>query len=490
MLRMITPLLMLSLAACAGGGQQGVKPDPATPDTWRASGVVSDTVSGQKSPITDGWMRDFSSPILDSLVAEGMARNLDMQASAASLQASKARLSQAAARLFPTVNGQVNASRSKTIIETGGAPASITGNSFSLALGINWEADLWGRLAAGKRASAADFAASGADYEALRLLTAARVVQAWFAAIEARNQIALSEQAVASYQLSVQVIRGRFERGLSSGLDLRLALNQLSNEKARLETRQRTGQNSRRALEILLGRYPGGEIEIAAGLPTLTAGIPAGMPSDLLKRRPDIMAARARLSSAQYKTDAARAALWPSISLTSSVGTRSSDIGNLLSSDYLFWNLAGGLVQPIFQGGKLRADVKAASAAEKEVLVRYQQTVLVAFRDVETALFDTASLARQRGHLERSVTQAVAAEKTALKNYGQGLATILTLLDAQRRSFNARSELIGVKRTQLNTRVALHLALGGDFRQSSMPADTEQVNTEQPNNDYTSGSDE
>jgi NodT family efflux transporter outer membrane factor (OMF) lipoprotein len=222
-------------------------------------------------------------------------------------------------------------------------------------------------------------------------------------------------------------------------------------------------ESARHQLEILLGRYPAGKLTLGTTLPEPAGAIPAGLPSGLLERRPDLVAARRRLEAADWRVSEARAGLFPRISLTAAGGTSTEELSDLLDSDFKVWNLAANLAQPIFEGGRLRAGVDLSKAQTREALAAYQAAALRAFGEVETALGAERHLARREKELENAATQYGAALRLAKMRYDAGLDTFITYLDVQRRSLEVEVQWVSIRRARLDNRVDLHLALSGGF---------------------------
>jgi outer membrane protein TolC len=202
---------------------------------------------------------------------------------------------------------------------------------------------------------------------------------------------------------------------------------------------------------------------VGESLPALDTSVPAGVPSDLLLRRPDLVSAEQRVASADYRLAESKRALLPSISLTARYGRASAELEDILKDSFDVWSLAGNLVAPVFQGGRLRANVDRADARLSEALATYQGTALTAFREVEAALVGEELLKEQLAAVETSAEESVGAQELAEERYERGLVDIITVLESQRRAFTARSNMLSVKNQLLQNRIALYLALGGDF---------------------------
>jgi NodT family efflux transporter outer membrane factor (OMF) lipoprotein len=318
-------------------------------------------------------------------------------------------------------------------------------------------------LNARARAGLADFQASSADLQSARLSLAAQAVKAWFAVAEARQQLALAEATVESWRSSSEQVRDRFEEGIRPSLDLRLALANLAGAEALLEQRKLQLDSAVRQLEVLLGDYPDKSIMTPSELPDTPPSIPAGIPAEIISRRPDLVAAERRVAAAGSRVSAARGDLYPRFSLTAAGGTASRALEDLVDGDFSVWSLVGNIVQPLFQGGRLRAAVAQTEAGADEVMATYASAALRAFAEVEIALAAESLLAQREEALSRAAGESRQAQLLAEDRYGSGLESFVTVLEAQRRSLQAEGELIAARRLRLENRVDLHLALGGGF---------------------------
>ncbi|MEE3213963.1 MAG: efflux transporter outer membrane subunit, partial [Pseudomonadota bacterium] len=344
-----------------------------------------------------------------------------------------------------------------------------TTTTYKATLSASWELDLWGRLRSGAAKAIADAQAAAADLAGARLSLQAKIVRAFYNAIDSRLQVELLEATTNNLEVSTMQIRARYERGLRPSFDVRLAESNLAGTRAALALRRRAHDTAVRQLELLLGRYPAAEIEISEQLPPMPQAIPSGLPAQLVSRRPDLAAAERRLVAADLLLGEARRALLPRISLTGSAGRSSEDLGDLLDGDFAVWNLIGNITMPLFQGGRLRRQVDAAVAGKEQEIASYAQRVLTAFAEVEQALVAEQLLSEQEAALRIASRQAAAAERLSQHRYRHGLSDLIAYLDAQRRTFEARSQLLTVQRQRLEARVSLHVALGGGFRFDNPP---------------------
>ncbi len=433
------------------------------PRSW--TGSPADT---SLSPPEADWWRSFDDPDIDQIILEALEGNYSLQTAAARLDAAEASARLAGAEGLPNVSMGFNASRRRQNIigiPIPGAGGVITtrSTSYGVSLDTSWEVDLWGRVRSAESAALADLQASAADLVALRLSVAAQTAKAWFALVESRLQVELAEETVENYELSASQVRDRYERGVRSSLDLRLALSNLYSAQAMLEARRSQHDRVKRQLEILLGRYPAGALDTAPQLPDIAEPVPSGLPSELLLRRPDLFAAERRYAAAEKRISEARRAFFPRITLTGSAGTLTEELENIVDADFSVWSVAAGLTQPIFQGGRLRANLALSHAVADQALANYAQSLLAAFAEVESALYDEQSLAKRRSSAAAAAEQSEAARKLAERQYNEGIVDYITVLETQRRALNSRSELIAVGRQRLDARVNLYLAMGGGF---------------------------
>jgi outer membrane protein TolC len=222
-----------------------------------------------------------------------------------------------------------------------------------------------------------------------------------------------------------------------------------------------------RQLEILMGKYPAAAFELAEDLPDAPRGVPAGLPAELVSRRPDLVAQERRLLAADARIAQSKAALRPSFSLTGATGTATNQLQELLNGQVFVWSLIGGLTQPIFNNGRLKAEVRQSEARAREAAALYENAALNAYREVEVALAADRFLSEQEAALDTATRQAIKAQDLAEERYRSGLADIITVLDAQRTAIESESQWLAVRRARLDNRVDLHLALGGSFAMDS-----------------------
>jgi NodT family efflux transporter outer membrane factor (OMF) lipoprotein len=458
---LVAALLALGCASVPKVSQPDL--DVTTPDQWTGAAVAE----GQVDP---SWWKSFGSPELNATIRTALERNWDLRAAAARVRQAEAQARIAGADLKPQANATLDGNRSRRNfigLPIPGAPPggvlSTTSTTLGLSLAVSWEIDLWGRLGARAGAGVADLQAAQADLAGAHLSLAGQVAKTWFAAAEAAQQVELARAQVTSFQTTARQVRSRYEMGLRPALDLRLALANLEGAEASLRAREEQLDAVVRQLETLLGHYPSRQIETPSALPDTPPAVPGELPADLVARRPDLAAAERRLAAAGARLTAARKDLYPRLSLTASGGTASAEFKDLVSGDFGVWSLAANLLQPIFQGGRLRAAVNLAEGAADERLAGYASAALLAYLEVETTLRAETLLAEQERHLAEAARQSRAAERLADDRYRAGLDTFITVLESQRRAFQADSAWIAARQLRLANRVDLFLALGGGF---------------------------
>ena len=477
--------LLLLLGGCAGAPALRTSPtDAVVPLQFEAA-------PPEALPVSIDWWEDFGDAALSQAVTAALQNNQDLRAAAARLDHALAEARMAGADLKPMVGVGAGASRRRQsfigLPVPGGDDQILISRSTSLGASVNisWEADLWGRLRAATRAAVAGAQASDADYQAAQLSLSGQTVKAWLAVAEIGQQLDLAQRTVDSWRAAYQQVNHRYQRGLRPPLDVRLSLANLAGAEAVMEVRQRQQDAALRQLEILMGRYPGRRIPAPEMLPQVPVEIPAGLPAELVGRRPDLVAAERRLAAADQRFLVAKRSLYPRLTLTGSGGTASEALSELVDYDFHVWSIAANLLQPVFQGGRLRAGVDRARAGTEEALQLYTAAALRAYAEVETALAADEHLAREVEWLSDSARHAAAAAELAEVRYRSGLALYVTVLEAQRREFISRSARIAAYRNRLGNRVDLYLALGGGFqRPDTIPTSVREAKSPPDRGEY------
>lgn len=452
-------VLAASLLAGCGSWKVGAPQDELairTPSTWR------EVATGTSGTISDGWLAELNDSELEKVVGEALTNNRNLKIATARFREVRESSIITRAQRRPNLNLGGTGSYSTTSFDD---RPTVRAQSYGLNLAASWEPDVWGRLRNLSNAAEADTTAALEDLRGARLSLAANTAKAWCDLISSQQQVALAEVTLRSFEANLRIIERTYLGTGDGALDIQFGRTNVSSAKRTVESQTLARDDAARALELLLGRYPAGEIQAGSELPTLDRAVPAGLPSQLLERRPDLAAERARLFASAERTNAARKQLLPSFGLTASAGTPTSAFANLLDPNLLATNIAGRFSQVLLDSGATAAQARAALERNDAQLNRYAQTALEAFREVEASLDADRSLAEQETFLAEELQQAVLAERTSERDYSEGVnPNILSVLEAQRRANNARGSMIRLRNQRLQNRIDLHLALGGDFR--------------------------
>lgn len=422
------------------------------------------------------WWRDFGSPELDALVDEAFAANPDLTAAAARVLETRAQFGGQRFNQLPSAEIGGTVARSKRNLAGFGIPRTILSTQWDVATQVAWEPDFWSRLSNTRKGAWAAFLASEANRHAVRQGLAADVVRTWLEVKQLEEQRDLGARTLATYRHNEAIVLERYAAGVRPSLDVHLARQNVSAADAAQAQRELDLANARRGLELLLGRYPAATVSIGttslADLPALPP-IPVGLPSDLLERRPDVVAAEMNLIGAHAREGAARAELFPRLTISGSAGWSTPDEAQLFKDTTSVWSLVGNLAMPLLNRGARKAAVGAAEAQREQVRAAYVGTVLRAFRDVETALDTDHAQRERRDALQAGVRHAQRALEVAEDRYDQGLDPYLQVLDAQRRLLQTQSDLLRTEQGWRAARVNLIQALGGTWDESNdeQPAD-------------------
>ncbi|MDP2827122.1 MAG: efflux transporter outer membrane subunit [Sulfuricellaceae bacterium] len=425
--------------------QQGLT-NVALPTEWKA-----DSHAGV---IADNWLASFNDVELDALVSEAIAHNPDLRVGATRVEQAGQYVELAKAALRPAVNlfgsGGVNMG--------GGDALKI------LSLAVSWEPDLWGRMRYGRDAAQETYASALADFEFSRQSIAAATAKSWFTASETGLQQEISDEMVKSAQQLLTLAEKRQQVGAGNEQDTVLARANLGNIQDSAAQIRLAHQQSLRALEILLGRYPSAELQARKRLASLPAPVPVGMPLETLERRPDLIAAERRVAAAFNRVGEAKAARLPSLVLNANVAGLSSEILQLQED---FSNPTGGIgakfLAPIYQGGALNTQVEIRTLEQKEALAQYARMALRAINDVESALAAGKTLADRANFLQRVLADNQRALELAQTSYRVGKTDFRAVQQQFLSLYAARLALLRVQSEQLAQRTNLHLALGGSF---------------------------
>ncbi len=430
------------------------------------------SASMQKIPL-DRWCSDFGQSELDRLVELAFEKNLDLMASWARLEQSAAVLAQTNSNRMPQVNLDGQASRTKNPAFGGqpipGQPSFFTNNFYKVEGSVAYEIDLWGKLAAQRQAAELDYQASRADVETAALSLTSSVAEAWFDVIAQQQKYELLQEQIELNERYVELLELRFEQGLSSVIDINQQRQQIENLKGQQRTITQQKVLAEQRLAILIGQVPdknAGELFASDSLtlPELTALPDAGVPADLLERRPDLRAASIRLEAANKRIAVAVRERLPTIQLSASTFLQALDLSNFV--DDIFWSIAGVASAPIFDGGRRRAEVVRAEAAQKEAYYTYGHTLLTALGEVQTAIVSEHYQAEFIQDLKSQKELADVSLELSRERYQRGNFDFLRVLTSLQSLQQIEQSIIDAQRRQLSNRLQLCRALGGTWTQS------------------------
>jgi NodT family efflux transporter outer membrane factor (OMF) lipoprotein len=441
-----------SLLGCAGAGREP-QPRQDMGAVVPAEGWKSEAMAGE---VGDGWIASFGEPRLVELVAEALRNNPDIQAAAANLEAAQAGARRAGAALLPSVGLNLGGNRNVPL-------EGMESASLGASLDVGWEVDLWGRVASARRGAKEQFLASAAEVAFARQSLAAQTVKSWFLATEAKMQLDLAREFAANYADSLRIVQARYDAGAVTQQDVANAQADAAASRQAVQQGEVAFREALRSLEVLIGRYPSAEIAVADALQVVPPPIPAGLPSELLERRPDIVAAEREVAAAFQFSKAAAAARLPRIALTGSLGSTSNALSSLINPVSAATAFGASLFQPLFDGGLRQAEFDQAKASQKAAVARYRSVALRAFQEVENALDREASLRLQEESLLQAAQNYEKARRIAETRYQEGAVPLTDVLLTRRQELQARTGLIRVRGERLAQRVNLHLALGGNF---------------------------
>ncbi len=425
---------------------------PAIPEKWN-EGVNAGEVG-------DNWIVHFNDPVLTRLVKEANKNNRNLKVTAAKVERAQALNRQAASALKPQANLNLGAEKS------GQVEGSSNPGRVSAGLQVSWEADVWGKLASGTAATAADLEAQQLQHQFAQSSLAASVARSYFLVKEAQQQVKINKDIVDTLQNIQRVVELQFQEGMVSHQDLGVAESDLADSKEQLAAIEKSERDAERSLELLLGRYPGADLSVDSSLPKLPPEPPVGLPAEILERRPDLIAAERGIATAFNRVNEAKAARLPRVNLTGNVDGASTSLSDLLDPVNLAWRLGTSLLTSVFDGGRLKAEVAAANASQKAAIAAYGQKALEVLNEVETQLDENHSLSERQVNLKAAYISAKKAYEIAHLRHEAGEITLLELSQIQQRMFSRRSQWVLILRQQLEARVNLFLALGGDWNET------------------------
>jgi NodT family efflux transporter outer membrane factor (OMF) lipoprotein len=422
-------------------------PNLTVPAQWAEKGGAAEAVA-------NGWLATFNDRRLEALVRDAILYNSDLRVAAARMEQAEGYVKLAGATLYPQVN---------LLARGGGAMSGDSSGLEGVGVFVNWELDLWGRVRAGREAAQLDYVSAALDTEYATQSIAAMVAKSWFLATEARLQKAAAAEMLLSAERLASLARDRLRVGKGDEYEVVLAQANVQTYRDAVQQLDLAYRQSLRALETLIGRYPAAAIEVPPLLAAKPGPVPVGMPSELLERRPDVVAAERRIARAFYRTEEAKAARLPRISLTAAVTSVTSELFVLQDRDNPFWSAGASLMAPLFLGGALQSQVEIRTAEQKQAVAEYGRVGARAFGEVESALSSGFALDARASILAQAVTQNERALELANVRYRVGSGDLRAVQQQQIALYGARTSLLRVQSEQLVQRVKLYLALGGGW---------------------------
>jgi NodT family efflux transporter outer membrane factor (OMF) lipoprotein len=451
-LKVTVSVLALATAGCIS------TPPPAglKPADVPAQFETKAPANAQVWPNVD-WWSNFGSPELTTMEQTAQTENLDIVAAAARVLQAQAQSGIATSALFPSVSLDANATRR-------GTGSGAHSDSFGLGADASYQLDLFGAIHADVRAANESLRSSRYAQQTVALTTMSAVANTYLQVLALRERLAIAHKNVDAAERILAITQAKVTNGVSSNLDLAQQRAQLEGQQATIPVIEQQEREARYALAVLLGRVPEGFTVNGQNLNGIAPPIVApGLPSELLRRRPDVAASEAALYAAHANVDAARAAFFPSIGLTGSGGFASAAIGSLFNGPNFAYSIGAQLLQTIFDGGRLSSQSDLARARQTELVADYRKAALSAFSDVESSLGETSSLAEQERLKTAQVADAQEAFRIAELQYREGVADLLLVLQTQQTLFSAQDQLVQIRLARLESVVGLYQSLGGGW---------------------------
>jgi multidrug efflux system outer membrane protein len=427
---------------------------------------ASPTVTEGKAQHLDSWWTRYNDPALNTLVDEALTRNTDLKLAAARIEEARANLGLAEGARRPLVTANAGAARNRSSELGNFTIPDPTNDKFTADVSAAYEVDFWGRYSRASEAARADLLASELGREVVRNSLTAGVASTWFGLRALDAQLSLADQTLANRRDWLKLQALRYKVGEISELELRQAEAELAAIESSRTQLVRAQSQQETALGLLVGRSPrelaAPAADRATGLPAVP-DVPAGLPSDLLARRPDIRQAEAALTAADARIAEAKAAIYPSLSLTANLGSESKQLSDLFSGQATVWGLAANLAQTLYNAGRTEAKLKATAARREQALIAYEQTLQQAFKETLDALVASRQTREQAEAESRRVAAQRRATQLAELRYKAGEASHLDVLDAQRNLYAAEQSRLSAEQARLTASADLFRALGGGF---------------------------
>ena len=473
--RLTCMLILFSVLSGCALGPQYREPKLAVPETW------SETHKGEYLAVSrdiSRWWTVFNDPVLDSLVDRAIHTNLELRVAEGRIREARAARGIVAADRLPSIDASASYTRSERSESvppfrsqsSGGAAGNAFGdrvqNLFQAGFDAGWELDVFGGVRRDVEAASADVDAVVEDRRAVLVTLLAEVARNYVELRGDQLRMAILKSNLKVERETLDLTRVRFAAGLTNDLDVARAEALVSTTQAQVPVLETSSKQAIHRIGVLLGKYPGSlipELTKEAPIPLHPPGVPVGLPSDLLRRRPDIRRAERELAAATARIGVATADLFPKFSLTGFFGGRSDAFGDLTAGPGRFWGFGPSVRWPIFAGGRIRANIQAQNARQEQALALYEKAVLTSMEEVENALVAYAQEQERRFLLERSADANLRAVKLANSRYSGGLENFISVLDAQRSLYASQDQLAQSEKTVEVNVIGLYKALGGGW---------------------------
>ncbi|AHL77173.1 multidrug transporter [Stutzerimonas stutzeri] len=466
----MTLALMTALSGCSLIPEYQ-RPDAPTAANWPEGEAYEGVVSAAQGQQKLDWEAFFRDPALRQLIGVALENNRDLRVAALNVDAYRALYRIQRADLLPIVSADGTGSRTRTPGDLNQTGQSTISSQYSATLGVSWELDLFGRLGSLREQALQEYFATEAAQRSTQISLIASVANAWLTLQADQALLQVSRDTLKTYEQSLGLTQHSFDVGVASALDLSQARSAVDTARVRIEQYTRQVAQDRNALTLLLGQsIPPGNLPAPGELQReQLAALPVGLPSDLLHKRPDIIQAEYRLKAANANIGAARAAFFPSISLTGAAGTASSELSGLFGGGSRYWNFSPSISVPIFNAGQLRANLDYAEISRNIQVAQYETAIQTAFREVADGLAAQATYTRQVQAQRDLLDTSEDYFRLAERRYRTGVDSYLTLLDAQRQLFEVQQQYITDRLAQMVSEVNLFKALGGGWDEQAEP---------------------
>ncbi|MDY0250561.1 MAG: efflux transporter outer membrane subunit [Pseudomonas sp.] len=426
----------------------------------------------QSVTLLPNWREFFQDPVLQQLIDTALENNRDMRIAALNVAAFRAQYRIQRSALFPSIDASGGANRQRLPANMSTTGDAMISSQYSASLGITaWEVDLFGRLNSLRKQALASYFASEQAQRSTQLSLISSVATAWLSLQADQETLQLVRDTLATYEESLRLVERSYDAGVSSSLELQQARTAANSARVSLAQYERQSVQSRNALNLLLGGNTPADLATPVPLKQFKfAELPVGLPADLLQRRPDILQAEFDLKAANANIGAARAAFFPSISLTATAGSLSPDLSGLFDAGSGSWLFKPSINLPIFNAGRLRANLDYSTIQKDINVARYEKTIQTAFQEVADGLIERTTYTQQLTAHDNLVKSGEEYYALADRRYREGIDNQLTLLDAQRLLFDAQQKRISTQFAQLASEINLYKALGGGYTQDNTHA--------------------